>query len=98
MAALPGQPSGDAAVVRAVETVARALGNTRAVCRRCYVHPAVIDAYLDGSLARTLEGRVSRGCRAPARRDGSKPPCSRCSSDGCGAMPGAGRPGALAAA
>ena len=72
MAALPGQPSGDPAVLRAVETVARALGNTRTVCRRCYVHPAVIDAYLDGSLARTLEGRVSRRLRgrpraAPAR-------------------------------
>ena len=70
MAALPGQPSGDPAVLRAVETVARALGNTRTVCRRCYVHPAVIDAYLDGSLARTLEGRVSRrlqGARAPRR-------------------------------
>jgi DNA topoisomerase I len=70
MAALPGQPAGDPAVLRAVETVARALGNTRTVCRRCYVHPAVIDAYLDGSLARTLEGRVSRrlqGARAPRR-------------------------------
>jgi DNA topoisomerase I len=35
-------------VVRAVEAVARRLGNTPAVCRKCYVHPAVIDAYLGG--------------------------------------------------
>jgi DNA topoisomerase-1 len=30
--------------------VARRLGNTVAVCRKCYVHPAVIDAYLAGRL------------------------------------------------
>jgi DNA topoisomerase-1 len=37
-------------VVRAVEAVARKLGNTPAVCRKCYVHPAVIDAYLAGAV------------------------------------------------
>jgi DNA topoisomerase-1 len=45
-------------VVRAIEDVARRLGNTRAVCRKCYVHPAVLDAYLDGSLVETLRQRV----------------------------------------
>jgi DNA topoisomerase-1 len=35
-------------VVAAVEAVARQLGNTKAVCRKCYVHPAVIEAYLAG--------------------------------------------------
>lgn len=39
-------------VVRAVEEVARSLGNTPAVCRSCYIHPQVLDAYLDGSLAK----------------------------------------------
>ena len=38
------------AVVRCIEQVAARLGNTKAVCRKCYVHPKVIDAYLDGSL------------------------------------------------
>ncbi len=37
-------------VVAAVESVSRELGNTPAVCRKCYVHPGVIDAYLDGNL------------------------------------------------
>lgn len=37
-------------VIRAIEAVAKRLGNTRAVCRKCYVHPAVITAYTDGSL------------------------------------------------
>jgi DNA topoisomerase-1 len=35
-------------VVRAVEQVARLLGNTPAICRKCYVHPAIFDAYQDG--------------------------------------------------
>ncbi len=39
-------------VVKAIELVARKLGNTKAVCRKCYIHPAVLNAYLDGSLAR----------------------------------------------
>jgi DNA topoisomerase-1 len=37
-------------LVRALESVARELGNTPAVCRKCYVHPAVLEAYLDGDL------------------------------------------------
>ncbi len=39
-------------VVRAIEQVARRLGNTPSVCRKSYVHPEVIGAFLDGSLAR----------------------------------------------
>jgi DNA topoisomerase-1 len=35
-------------ITRAVESVAARLGNTPAISRRCYVHPAVIEAYLDG--------------------------------------------------
>ena len=47
-------------VVAAIDSVAKKLGHTRAVCRRAYVHPAVIDTYLDGSLdsALALEGAV----------------------------------------
>ena len=39
-------------VVRAVERVAEWLGNTPAVSRKSYVHPSVIDAYLDGDVVR----------------------------------------------
>jgi len=42
-------------VVRAIETVADRLGNTVAVCRKCYIHPTVVDAYLDGTLIATLQ-------------------------------------------
>jgi DNA topoisomerase-1 len=37
-------------IVQAIDVVAKRLGNTRAVCRACYVHPTVLDAYLDCSL------------------------------------------------
>ena len=39
-------------VVSAVERVAEWLGNTPAVSRKSYVHPSVIDAYLDGDVVR----------------------------------------------
>ena len=38
-------------VVQAIKGVASRLGNTASVCRKCYVHPEVIDAYLEGQLA-----------------------------------------------
>jgi DNA topoisomerase-1 len=38
-------------VVQAIEAVAGALGNTKAVCRKCYIHPEVLECYLDGQLA-----------------------------------------------
>ena len=41
-------------VVAAIEATARRLGNTIAVCRKCYVHPAVVEAYLDGSLTEAM--------------------------------------------
>jgi DNA topoisomerase I len=43
------------AVVHAVEKVAKHLGNTPAICRRCYIHPAIFDGYLDGTLLTTLK-------------------------------------------
>ncbi|MEA2644479.1 MAG: topoisomerase [Chloroflexota bacterium] len=42
-------------VLAAIDSVARKLGHTRAVCRRAYVHPAVIDTYLEGSLEKALD-------------------------------------------
>jgi DNA topoisomerase-1 len=37
-------------IARAIERVSCLLGNTPAICRRCYVHPDVIDAYLEQNL------------------------------------------------
>jgi len=49
--------AGRRAVAQAIEAVARELRNTRAVCRECYVHPAVIEGYLEGHLQQALRGR-----------------------------------------
>ncbi len=45
-------------VVQAVEAVAGLLGNTPSVCRKCYIHPAIFDGYLDGSLLEGLKQRA----------------------------------------
>jgi DNA topoisomerase-1 len=50
-------------LLQAIDSVARQLGHTRAICRRAYVHPAVIDAYLDGTLTRALQVELKRAPR-----------------------------------
>jgi DNA topoisomerase-1 len=40
-------------LVRAVESVADRLGNTKAVCRKSYIHPAILAAYLEGDTIRS---------------------------------------------
>ncbi|WP_332851608.1 DNA topoisomerase IB [Duganella sp. S19_KUP01_CR8] len=45
-------------VVRAIESVAKKLGNTPTVCRKCYVHPNLIESYLDGSMLKALRHRA----------------------------------------
>ena len=55
------------AVVSAIEDVAEQLGNTPTVCRACYVHPEVIDRYLDGTMVDALSRRargIGRGAHA----------------------------------
>ena len=37
-------------VLEAIDAVAGVLGNTRAVCRKSYIHPAIVDSYIDGTL------------------------------------------------
>ena len=46
-------------VTSAIEDVARQLGNTKAVCRRCYIHPAVLETYLDGDRLGVLDARAA---------------------------------------
>jgi DNA topoisomerase-1 len=57
-------------VREAIEAVADALGNTPAICRKCYVHPEVIEAYLDGTLAPSpaTVSRAGAGLRPEERR------------------------------
>ena len=37
-------------VVRAIDATAARLGNTRAVCRKYYIHPALLESYLEGDV------------------------------------------------
>lgn len=53
----------------AIDNVADVLGNTRAVCGRCYIHPAVIEAWEAGSLPKQLEKAGRRVSRAPAHME-----------------------------
>jgi DNA topoisomerase-1 len=45
-------------ITAAVERVAARLGNTPAICRKCYIHPAIVESYIDGDLARALGTRA----------------------------------------
>lgn len=63
------QTYGKRAVKEAITQVAKALRNTVSVCRKCYVHPKIIEAYLDGLLhkecakkyKRVMKNHIARG-------------------------------------
>ena len=59
------------AIVQAVDRVADALGNARSVCRKCYIHPAVIDAFTKGVTLSSVtinRSRVPKGLLDPEAR------------------------------
>jgi DNA topoisomerase I len=47
----------------AIERVAARLGNTPTICRKCYVHPEVINTYLDGNLALEIKSEAESALR-----------------------------------
>jgi DNA topoisomerase-1 len=53
-------------VVKAIESVAKRLGNTKSVCRKCYIHPAILDAYMDGATIETIKARAVKLARSRA--------------------------------
>jgi DNA topoisomerase-1 len=42
----------------AIEGVAARLGNTPTICRKCYIHPQVLDCYLEGALLLQIKDAV----------------------------------------
>lgn len=54
-------------IVRAIETVAEKLGNTPAVCRKCYVHPVILECYLENDFLERLERFLKRGKNHPMK-------------------------------
>lgn len=73
-AALREQPAAESMaaakrnVVRAIEAVAGVLGNTPAVCRKSYIHPAILECYMD----RSIDEKLARSMPAPVRKVASK--------------------------
>ncbi len=47
-------------MLEAIKAVSGMLGNTPAICRRCYVHPIILDTYLDGSLIDRLQKKAEK--------------------------------------
>jgi DNA topoisomerase-1 len=54
-------------IVEAVAQVAKKLGNTKAVCRKSYIHPAVLEAYLEGE---TIDDIIQRHGKVMRRFNG----------------------------
>jgi DNA topoisomerase I len=50
MGPAPTKRAAERNVLAAIDRTAERLGNTRAVCRKYYIHPALIDAYLEGAV------------------------------------------------
>jgi len=48
----------------AIEKVAGKLGNTSTICRKCYVHPEVLNSYMDGNLVLELTSKVESELRS----------------------------------
>jgi DNA topoisomerase-1 len=46
-------------VIEAIKTVAERLGNTPSVCRKCYIHPAVLEHYFSGEMLKAIETEVA---------------------------------------
>ena len=51
-AGVPDGDTDDDVILEAIDTAAKVLGNTRAVCRASYIHPIVSDSYMSGDLHR----------------------------------------------
>jgi DNA topoisomerase I len=47
-------------VVAAIERVSKQLGNTPAICRKCYVHPEVPNAYVSGDLVKMIDAKIAQ--------------------------------------
>ena len=50
-------------LMRAIEAVAQRLGTTPAICRKCYIHPEIMNAYLEGTMLETFQNRAEQQLR-----------------------------------
>jgi DNA topoisomerase-1 len=79
LTALPppaSKTAGERTVTAVVKEVAAELGNTPAVCRRSYIHPRVITAYLEGTLPGGRGGGGVRELLRTLTEPGGRPPAA----------------------
>jgi DNA topoisomerase-1 len=73
MGPAPSTRQAERNIIRAIDQVSELLGNTRAVCRKYYVHPALLSAYYEGRTIPIPEEppkrRARKGLVAALRRD-----------------------------
>jgi len=51
----------------ALKCVAARLGNTPTICRKCYIHPEVLNSYLDGKLVLEIKSQVDSSVESELR-------------------------------
>jgi DNA topoisomerase-1 len=52
-------------VKNAIAAAAKLLRNTPAICRKCYVHPAIVESYLNGDLIEGLQTKLDEAGEIP---------------------------------
>jgi len=55
-------------VLEAIESVSKKLGNTKSICRKCDIHPVVLNSHLDGSFARHFKENASNLLRGEFKK------------------------------
>lgn len=72
LAALQREPATDGRrqvkITQTVKEIAHRLGNTPAICRSCYIYPAILEAYLNGQLPACSPPKGSRNLNANEKR------------------------------
>jgi DNA topoisomerase-1 len=48
----------------AIEKVSARLGNTPTICRKCYIHPEVLNSYMDGNLVLEIKSQAENELRS----------------------------------
>jgi DNA topoisomerase I len=56
-------------ILKAIDRVAEQLNNTRAVCRKYYVHPAIFETYLAGTMADALQNGTQEAAKSALADD-----------------------------
>jgi DNA topoisomerase-1 len=58
--AIDGDAATKSSLKAAIERVAARLGNTPTICRKCYVHPEVVNAYIEGTLLEEIDAGIDK--------------------------------------